>query len=155
LPRKPSRIASAITPRLESVYTPEFVLDGQEWRDRDLDAIPSSTVDAGKLSATLHDNGDLQVTFEPSTKTGGAWEAHAALVGFGVSSDVKAGENSGRRLVHDFVALALESSEMKGDVPSALVHLPADQISPGHSALVVWITESGKLDPVQAAGGNL
>jgi hypothetical protein len=81
--------------RLESEY------NGAEWRGRDLEAIPSPGADGGKLVA-----GSVQITYSPSTKSTKGWRAYAVLLGFGVSSDVKAGENSGRRLVHDFVVVA-------------------------------------------------
>jgi hypothetical protein len=138
-----------------NIYTPEFVLNGREWRDRDLDSISTAKMETGTLSATVRENGDVQVTFHPLTKTAVQWQAHAALLGFGVSSDVKAGENGGRRLVHDFVVLDLQGAEMNGKVPNALMHLPQEKIKNGRTAFAVWITEAGKLEPLQAAGGNL
>jgi len=137
-----------------NVYTPAFVLNGNEWRDRDLDSVPAPGTDAGKLSATLHGNGDVQISYHPLSGTGNTLEAHAALLGFGVSSDVKAGENSGRRLVHDFVVLALQSVKMEGETPTVTLQLPMDKMKSGQSALAVWITEAGKLEPLQAAGGE-
>lgn len=138
-----------------NIYTPAFVLNGGEWRDRDLDSIPATTTQAGMLSATLDENGDVHVTFHPLMKISGKWQAHVALLGLGVSSDVKAGENRGRRLVHDFVALDFQESEMNGELPTAVFHLPPDKVKSGHSALAVWITEAGKLEPLQAAGGDI
>jgi hypothetical protein len=138
-----------------SVYTPGFVLNGDEWRDRDLNSLSAPELKTGTLSATVKSNGDVQVAFHPAEKVAAQWQAHIALLGFGVSSDVTAGENSGRRLVHDFVALDLQDSEMSGEAPAAVLHLPADKIKSGRTAIAVWITERGSLQPVQAAGGNL
>jgi hypothetical protein len=139
----------------KTVYTPGFVLNGAEWRGRDLEAIPSPGADGGKLVATLAEDGSVQITYSPSTKPTKGWQAHAALLGFGLSSEVKAGENSGRRLVHDFVVLSLQTSEMSGDTPRATMRLPARNVKLGQSAFAVWITETGKLEPLQAAGCNL
>jgi hypothetical protein len=100
----------------DSVYTPAFVLNGREWRDRDLDSIPASEGKPGTLSATLHKNGDVQVTFLPSAAMPGKLQAFVALLGYGVTSDVKAGENSGRTLIHDFVALDLQKSALGGNL---------------------------------------
>jgi hypothetical protein len=138
-----------------NIYTPEFVLNGREWRDRDLDSIPLANTETGMLSATLRENGDVQITFHPLLKTAAKWQAHAALLGFGVSSDVKAGENGGRRLVHDFVVLDLQGAEMNGEVPNVLLHLPQEKIKSGRTAFAVWITVADKLEPLQAAGGDL
>jgi hypothetical protein len=138
-----------------SVYTPGFVLDGKEWRARDLDSIPASKAETGRLSATVSDNGDVRISFHPSSGTGAKWEAHAALLGFGIRSNVRAGENSGRTLVHDFAVLSIEAAPMGGDSPGAVLHLPAGQIKHAQTALAVWITEAGGIEPVQAAGGYL
>ena len=138
-----------------SVYTPAMVLNGAEWRERDLNSIPSSSTDAGKLTATLRANGDVEVTFAPAIRSSEKWQAHAALLGFAVTSDVRAGENSGRRLVHDFVALALQDSAMQGTTLAATMHLPMEKVKSGKAALAVWITKATGVEPVQAAGGNL
>jgi hypothetical protein len=137
------------------VYTPGFVLDGQEWRDRSVDNIPVSTVNIGKLAATLRANGDVQITFQSTTKPAGAWMAHAALLGFGLTSDVKAGENTGRKLVHDFAVLSLQNAAMTGQNPHTTLRLPADKMKPRQTAFAVWVTEAGSSAPVQAVGGEL
>lgn len=139
----------------KTVYTPGFVLNGAEWRDRDLEAIPSPGGDGGKLAARFAEDGLVQITYSPLTKSTKGWQAYTALLGFGVSSDVKAGENGGRRLIHDFVVLSLQTSEMSGDTPHATLRLPARNVKRGQSAFAVWITETGELEPLQAAGCNL
>ena len=69
-----------------------------------------------------------------------------------------AGENRGRTLTHEFVALRLIDAPMKsaGDSASADLALPA---ADGHGgirrALAVWVTHPGELAPVQATGGWL
>ncbi|MEO6845713.1 MAG: DUF1223 domain-containing protein [Chthoniobacterales bacterium] len=139
----------------DSVYTPAFVLNGAEWRPRDLHSISSIKKEVGKLSATLHESGKVEVTFQPSNKIEAKWEAHVALLTLGASSDVKAGENKGRKLIHDFVVVDYQTSAMSGETPTATLRLPVGQIKHGQSALAVWVTETGKLEPRQAAGGNL
>jgi hypothetical protein len=139
----------------ENVYTPEFVLNSKEWRGRSLDAIPRSIEDAGILSAMLNDNGDLRVTFKPASGKQGPWEVHVALLGLDLSSNVRAGENSGRTLTHDFVAETLTSADMEGALPTAILHLAENKIVADKSALAVWVTARGELDPVQTVGGYL
>ena len=137
-----------------TIYTPGFVLDGREWRGRDLAAVPAPAGNVGALTATLRDNGEVVVTFQPAAKGAGRWQAHAALLGLDLTSDVKAGENSGRKLQHDFVALAHESAAMaaSGDGARATLNLPAAR---NPAALAIWITAAGSTEPVQAAGGAL
>lgn len=140
-----------------TVYTPGFVLDGREWRERDLGDIVSSEGNAGVLSATWRENGEVLVSFKDAAKGTHGWQANAALLGFGLSSDVKSGENGGRKLSHDFVVLDHQTASMTaaetGSV--ATLHLPLGKAISGRSALAVWITEAGKSESVQAAGGPL
>jgi hypothetical protein len=139
----------------DSVYTPGFVLDGREWRARDLNSLPDSNGDAGALSATIHANGDVEMTFQPPKGRTAHWQAHAALLGFGLVADVTAGENNGHRLVHDFAVVSWQAAAMRGGVPRATLHLPAEKIRAGHVAFAVWVTEAGKQEPQQSAGGFL
>ncbi|MEP6586513.1 MAG: DUF1223 domain-containing protein, partial [Candidatus Udaeobacter sp.] len=74
--------------------------------------------------------------------------------GFDLTSNVKAGENSGRKLLHDFVVLALTTEKMQAG--KAEVRLPEASVQPvanTRSAIVAWVTEPGQLEPIQAVGG--
>lgn len=140
-----------------TVYTPGFVLDGREWQERDWTSIPAPDANAGTLAATVRDDGQVLVAFQAAGTDAGAWEAHAALLGFGLKSEVRGGENRGRTLVHDFAVLAHEVTAMRrqhGEIRAA-IRLPVHRESPEPFAVAVWVTEAGKLAPVQAAGGVL
>jgi hypothetical protein len=70
--------------------------------------------------------------------------------------NVKAGENSGRKLQHDFVVLAMESTRMtdgEAELTSPAILRPQDANS--RIAIAAWVTEPGKLEPIQAVGGWL
>ena len=64
-----------------SVYTPAFVLNGNEWRARDLDSLPAPGLATGTLSATVHGNGEVQVTFHPSQKSPGQLAGPRCIIG--------------------------------------------------------------------------
>ncbi len=137
----------------ETPYTPEFVADGREWSDPEVSRLAIS-VTGGNLKATLDDqHRSLAVTFEPAAK-GQQWSVFGALLGMGVHSNVKAGENRGRTLQHDFVALDLETSSLaaKDGGYAATLHFPAEKVA---GAFVVWVVVTGRIEPVQAAGGSL
>src|SRR6266404_9481608 len=86
-----------------SVYTPGFVLDGREWQDWSKKFPIATREETGLLTATASGN-VVAITFQPAGKfTEGS--AHVAWLGFNLSSDVRAGENAGRSLRHDFVVL--------------------------------------------------
>jgi len=141
-----------------NVYTPAFVLNGREWKRLGLEGIPTPAAPTGVLQATLGEQGDVTVTFVPSAKRGGPFTASAALLGSGLKSEVKAGENSGRTLQHDFAVFALKSGEMVsqgGGEFRAKLRLPPGRVAKSQSAFAVWITEGRSLESIQAAGGPL
>ena len=144
----------------DTIYTPEFVLNGKEWHDWfGLRGAPGlSGTKSGILKVTCEDTNHWQVNFIPAAGGATGYEVNAALLDSELSSDVKAGENSGRHLNHDFAALALvkqplagKGSEFQGDFtldtnPKAVN---------GRLALAVWVTRTGELEPLQATGGWL
>jgi hypothetical protein len=57
-------------------------------------------------NVATNDRSTWTLAFQPSVTVDVPWcEFHAALLGFNLVSVVKAGENQGRRLEHDFVVL--------------------------------------------------
>ena len=137
----------------ESVYTPAFVLDGLAWRNT---AVPSAATDTpGVLKITV--NGErVLAAFKPTTTAGRHYEIHLARLGFALSADVTAGENNGRKLMHDFVVLGLTNEGMKSGIKE--LRLPADsskQAPNSRSAVAAWVTEAGQIEPIQAVGGWL
>ena len=54
----------------------------------------------------------ISATFAPDTMQARPLALNVALLGNDLESDVKRGENSGRKLRHDFVVLQLAKSEM-------------------------------------------
>ncbi len=143
--------------RSESVYTPCFVRNGREWH-------PGPGAGEGERAGVLRarydpDQGALEVEFAPATASADLdLAAHAALLGGGIVSPVRAGENRGRTLEHEFVALAVADAALArgaGDFRGTLrLRMPADRGIP-HRALAVWVTRRGDPVPLQAAGGWL
>jgi len=133
----------------DSVYTPEFVLDGREYRGG---GIPAVTEPGGDLTAGVDSSRTLSVKYEPAAASPPAkWRAYVAMLGMGLESDVRGGENGGRRLRHDFVALSLQTLELKGAENSGSLELPP--LKDGEKAIAVWVTRGDESTPVQAAGG--
>lgn len=137
-----------------TVYTPGFVLDGAEWRRRATEEIPAVGGSAGVLSATVSDAKGIVVTFQPARRAL-AWETHIAVLGLDLSTRVKAGENGGRELRHDFVVLSHDVKEMRGDGDSFRAEAKLTAPAGTKTALAVWVNEAGHLEPVQAVGGML
>lgn len=147
--------------RSRSVYTPGFVLDGKEWRGglNPEDRPRASNKPAGLLTARSEDGRQWTLHFQPAAgSASSACEFHAALLGFDLSSNVKGGENRGRKLGHDFVVLTLASSAgtRSGDAAQAALALkPNPAFAPRRLAIAAWVTPSKSLQPVQAVGGWL
>lgn len=144
----------------ENIYTPEFVLNGQEWRDwfGFRGAPGSSAVQAGVLKVWSDDGKHWQANFIPAAAGAADYEVTAALLVSELSSDVTDGENAGRHLNHDFAALSLITRPLLSQTNGLEAKFVIDKAPKGISgrlALAVWVTRSGQLQPLQAAGGWL
>jgi hypothetical protein len=137
----------------ESVYTPAFALDGAAWRNGP--PPPAATETPGVLKITV--NGErVTASFKPATKAGRHYEIHVARLGFALGADVTAGENNGRKLMHDFVVLGLTNEGMKSGLKE--LQLPAEPSKPAansRSAIAAWVTQAGQIESIQAVGGWL
>src|ERR1051326_3189335 len=155
--RSTARLCARLAERF-GLY-PGFVLNGKEWRTWSRSkSIPQSTTKAGVLKVTSTDLRNWDVTFSPTRSSGETYEAHTALLASGLASDVKAGENKGRRLEHDFVVTRLKPYLLREDGNQARARIElelAKEETTKSSALVVWITHSGRLEPLQPSGGWL
>lgn len=84
----------------------------------------------------------------------GRFDLHVARLGFGLNINVKAGENSGRKLLHDFVVLSLESAKMNGVRAEVRAPNASEQKSTeSRNTIVAWVTQPGQIGPLQAVGG--
>ena len=144
----------------QEIYTPEFILNGKEWHDwlGFRGAPASSGVRNGILTARSEDGKHWQANFSPPATGGTDYEVTAALLVSGIGSDVRAGENAGRHLNHDFAALSLVTrpltSVTNGFAGSFVIDRSPKNIK-GQLALAVWVTRAGDLEPLQATGGWL
>jgi len=143
----------------DSVYTPGFVLNGKEWRGWSRSkTVPSSTVKAGVLKVTTSDLKNWDVSFTPFTPSNESYEVHAVLLASGLTSDVKAGENKGRHLEHDFIVISLNGCLLKPDGNSVQGRFElklANKEQARAGALAIWVTHAGRLETLQATGGWL
>ena len=136
-----------------TVYTPGFVLDGREWRERSGQKPPAAGAKAGVLKVEVGE-GRVRVIFAPAVAIPGNYEVHVAVLAGGIISQVKAGENRGETLAHDFVARSLTAYPLAAG--AAEFTLPVDRTSGGkRHALAVWVTRPTSLEPLQATGGWL
>lgn len=141
----------------DTVYTPGFVLDGREWRDWSRRVVPETAAGkSGRLQVTV-DGPRAEVTYVPVNNSSAPLHVEFALLGTDLESDVKRGENSGRKLRHDFTALYFSSQPLRvvnGTTLGASLTLPGK--SPGSpTAIAAWITAGDGQPPLQVLGGWL
>lgn len=137
--------------RKRTVYTPAFVVNGEHRWLRD--GLPDAPVrDVGRLAVRVEGE-VIALRFDAGASGVRPQQAHAALLGMGLSSRIQAGENKGRLSRHEFVVLARQS--VRGEGPEWRVPLPRDAREAPRRALVVWLSSEDDPTPLQAAGGFL
>jgi hypothetical protein len=143
----------------ENIYTPCFILNGAEWHGwlGRRDALGPGE-DVGVLEVKSTGTNRWSATFVPAGQATGNFEIHAALLAGGLDSDVKAGENRGRNLHHEFAALDLVNiglTTSHGVAHGKFILDSSRYASEKTLGLAVWITRPGELTPLQATGGWL
>lgn len=137
---------------IASVYTPGVVANGQEWRGwiRGED-FPEANADAGILSFVA-DPEKLEVTYSRVTKD---HVLNVVLLGIGITTNVERGENQGKLLKQDFVALSHEmySAGKSNDSGQWSISLPKDAANDAKRyALAIWVSGMDDIAPIQSTG---
>ncbi len=141
-----------------TVYTPALISNGREWRNfswkRPVE-VPNQKVG----SLTVEKSQDhLDIKFQPEWKLpDDRLSIHVALLGFGLKTEVRAGENIGRELNHDFVVLEyMRASLHPADgAYQGTTRQPQSNIDAEEYALAVWVSKETEQAPLQAAGAWL
>ena len=138
-----------------AVYTPGMMALGQEWRDWRYGSVlpPLSAKEVGELSLDL-DGEAIEVQYAPAGEGGKRYDLHVAVLGFGLKTPVRSGENRGELLAHDFVVLGYKRLAGKGEWDDTLPDAPlADEAE--RLGVAVWVSPRGRVEPLQAVGGWL
>ncbi len=150
------RYASA--KNLRTVYTPGFLLNGEEWRSffglRKLSLDDSGM--PGQLNAVV-DGQSIDATYITKQPIHSDLMINIAVLGFDIKTDVKAGENRNRQLIHDFVVLGhkvvpLFKQQGRYVVKTDLPELKQTAMKKG---IALWVNKQRDLTPIQAAGNWL
>lgn len=138
------------------VYTPGWFVGGQEWHGWFTgQSLPlGSPIQIGSLGVVV-DGDHVSVHTADVTLAKMARRVHVAIIGTGLTSRVRRGENRGRTLNHGFVALAQTQAAFASG--SAELDLPKQDVDdrPTRRAVVVWVTRGDNPIPLQVAGGWL
>ncbi len=132
-----------------TVYTPAFVANGEFMLRRSL---PVSDKQIGTLSVAV-ENGQIIADLEPLSPLPAHLHLNAALLGMDLSTQIKAGENAGRRAEHQFVVLGLARTTSEGT--HWTLSLPKTELAATRYALAIWVSQGDDPTPLQATGGYL
>ena len=110
----------------------------------------------GHLTLETAPGAPVEVLFEP-LQPDEAYRLHLAVLGFGISSSIGGGENSGRVLEEDFVLLGLRDGEAQAGkaLRWSLPRPEAGVAETERRALVAWVSRDDDPTPGQAVGGWL
>lgn len=144
---------------LSAVYTPGMLIQGHEYQGWRANTVPPGVnlPPVGDLEVRV-DGNQITARFSPTSRYGAPLRATAALLGFGLSTAIPAGENAGRTLQHDFVDLGQTSALAPVSHNRYQWRLPLPQAkikTAKRLGLVVWVAPADRPTPVQAAGGYL
>lgn len=141
---------------VSTVYTPGLIWAGAEYRRWGRQAPAALDRRVGRLRAEL-DGGRLRILFAPVAARNAPLRVQAVRLGADLVTHVRAGENTDRRLRHDFVALAMVEAELaaRDGRYEATMAMPVGDSSAPREALAVWVTRANTLPALQATGGWL
>ncbi len=148
---------------ISQVYTPGLLINNREWRGllNGSKTWPVQTIKAGILTVDHNQQaGKLSISFSPVEKNNNQTvQVNTAILGMNLNTEVKSGENHGRRLRHDFVVLKHTQHNFdmkKADIQHWQVDMPHFTSRSEHkNALVVWLSTPDSQEVIQATGGYL
>ncbi len=143
---------------LPTIYTPALISNGKEWRNFGWTA-PTTTEERNVGVLIVKAGADeLAISFQPvQTMAVDKLVANIALLGFGLASDVRAGENVGRELSHDFVVLEYARAMMilRDGSYQATTRRPRSNVDAERYAIALWVSKETEQTPLQAVGAWL
>lgn len=137
-----------------TVYTPGFFQNGREWRGwfQKQGLVLDKSPKVGTLSATI-DQGEITATFKPTNELKVS-HLNIAVLGFNKTTAIRAGENRGKKLQHDFVVLSHRQYQSNNNTWRISDDSFASKIKTGN-AILFWVAQNGDPTPIQTTGGWL
>ncbi len=140
-----------------TVYTPGLFRNGQAWRGwRTSNTVTSDAPAVGNLSITVK-HGGVDARFDALAFDSADLVLNVAVLGMNLETRIRAGENAGKTLHHDFVVVGLSSValEYSNGKYIAAIELPDAKLQTSDRAIVAWISNAQRQAPIQSTGGIL
>lgn len=128
------------------VYTPGFVLNGKEWRTTFRKVPDIKGKDTGRLTAVQTPKKRGEYTVRYSQK--GEYHLFLAILKSGIETKVKKGENAGKTLNHNFVAISLQKFPFKDE---RKINIDKELLK--NNDIVFWLEKTDTMGPIQSTGG--
>lgn len=138
--------------RASTVYTPAFMVNGTNWRRGIFSgALPEEKASAGNLVVSIKGK-SVHTTYESVNKL--PLKLNIAVLGMGLTTHIKRGENAGRTAKHEFVVVGFNSSVSNNSQWN--MQLPELHYSQAKKyAVAIWVSEVKNPAPLQVVGGLL
>ena len=137
---------------IRSVYTPGVIANGEEWRGWIRgENFPKVNEDAGVLSFKANPE-RVEISYSKTSKNN---VLNVALLGIGINTQIPRGENKGKNLQQDFVALSHEmySYGKVDETGKWTIPLPNNSSNQaGRYAIAIWISDMDDIAPIQSTG---
>lgn len=133
-----------------SVYTPGFVVDGREWRgffnwvNREL---PTATPRESQRLKLIRKGNTFSLQFDKA----GSFDATLVFLANNQYTQVQRGENRGRKLEHDFIAVKRMQQRSTDGKWEFEAQLPLETID----AVAAWVSEPGRFERIQTVAGKI
>ena len=139
----------ALANGLQGIYTPQVLRNGRDWRDwgsSDAALMPAAKA---RANIALRQQSDHYEASVQPLNAGQDWSGYWTVTEFGHSSRVRAGENAGAFLQHDFVVRQYQTlGPFHGPQTLKLV---ADAAPDGHARQInLVVTDRAGTEPLQA-----
>lgn len=143
---------------IKSAYTPGLVYNGREWRGWfGRRVLPTTRPDNIGVLKAMIDSNTIEAEFMPTRYLPSSLILNIALLAFDQASNIGAGENSGKKLSHDFVVVDWQQfpqSTTDKHYHWSLDGLPS-RFPANATGIALWITSADDPTPLQAVGGYL
>ena len=151
---------------INSIYTPGFILQGKEWsnfwgwfKSKPKLTLEQDAMEVGNLQLTWSDK-NITAQFNSVHPNKQSLKLNIALLGFGLVTNIGAGENKGVSIKQDFVVL--DYAQHYSDNLRWFVRFPSDEkllndlnSDSERLALVAWVSKVDDQIPIQSVGGWL
>lgn len=147
--------------RAKTVATPGFIVDGKGWngwfykQSLQLGKINGKNTIKPPLHASI-ENGQVNIAFDLLDTS--QMIAHVAILGFGIETPIKYGENKGRNLKHDFVVIGYSKQKLQDKSGKSVAQLSLPEtidVATSARGIAIWITSEQDIAAIQALGGWL